>query len=78
MPEKEAIRIARMDHRYLVDLDIRAGRVPAGMQVSANGPNMDKYPGVDCAGDIQVGYPLKKQPRLNKKEIPVFDFEEAS
>jgi hypothetical protein len=74
MPVPEALRIAIADHRYLVDLDMRAGKYPAGMHNYANSPIMDKYPGADCAGDLRIGEPPVKKKRFDRKQVPSFDF----
>lgn len=62
LPEPEASRQAEMDHRHQVDVDMRAAKVPSGMERYRNAEFMDKYPSVDCEGDIIVGgSPVRKQ-----------------
>jgi hypothetical protein len=75
LPSPEAMRIATENHHYLVDLDMRAARVPAGMQAWANSEIMDKYPAVDCAGDIRIGESPAAKQRFDKRTSPEFDFE---
>lgn len=76
MPLKEALRVGAHNHRYLVDLDMRAGKVPAGMEDYSNAPFMEKYPGVYCAGDIRIGNPSSIKQKYNKKQNPEFQFGE--
>jgi hypothetical protein len=75
MPEVEALRNAALLHRRAVDLDMRAVLVPAGCEGWANAPIMERYPAVDCAGDLKIGEPPRKRGRFDRKQVPRFDFE---
>lgn len=78
MPEAEARRQAERDHRHLVDLDMRAGKVPAGCEGWRNAEIMEKYPGSDCAGDILIGGSPVKRTRFDKTQAAVLNFEGES
>ena len=75
LPLREALRMATNDHAHLVSIDVRAVKVPAGMELYRNQPMMEKYPGVDCSGDIRVGGPPAKKQKFNKKTRPQIDFD---
>lgn len=75
LPPEEAIRQATMTHDWEVALDMRAGRVVAGMQKYRDTAIMDKYKSVHCEGDIEVGPPKIRKPRFDKKSMPTFEFD---
>jgi len=59
-----SIEDAGAEHLWLVDMDQRAGRMPAGMDPQVqNSPMMIKMPGVWCEGDIQTVQPVKSKMR---------------
>lgn len=74
MQEAEALRFAIRDHRHLVDLDMRSGKVPAGCEEWRASEIMEKYPSVDCAGDIRLGKLSAKRARFDRSDIPVLPF----
>lgn len=76
LPKEEAIRIGTLNHRWQVDLDMRATKVPAGMRPYANHPIMERYPSADCAGEIRIGEPLsRRHNRFDKNQNPKFNFD---
>lgn len=77
MPEDEAIKHAIVAHRNEVAIDMEAVKVPVGLEGMRDRDFMDKYPSVDCAGEIELGTPHAKGARFDKRLMPSFDFDAA-
>lgn len=68
----DPLEAATFEHYQDVSRSMQAGKIPAGMDENLrNHPIMQKYPGVDCKGDVLLGE-RKGRPRIPKPENQTF------
>jgi hypothetical protein len=70
-PYEAALAAAIKEHELMIEIDKKANRPPAGMERFSGASFMDKYPGVDCVGAIQIGTIVKKRSRKRDKTPPL-------
>lgn len=74
----DALAEAKGEHSRDVKRDMKAQKIPAGMDPKyTNSPMMDRIEAVYCPGDVHLGdMPATKKPRFDSGAMPSFDFDE--
>lgn len=71
-------RRAEIEHAKAVKYDMGAARIPAGMDARIRDTAlMDKYPAVDCPGDVMIGKPPRTKSRKLDANCRDLDLEQG-